>query len=1088
MTTYSVLKQISKILHHSALSVAVTLLFVTFTYGSTNRDPVLNAEVQQWKTAQLFLGFQENKGQMTDMEGNPVPYVLYKVSSPGLDIFVTTQGLTYSFLKIEESEEDKFDNNDIHKDGLRTEWRRVDMFFKNASILKENIITEGNITNGKTDHYKGHCPDGIFGIKTFTKITIKQVYPGIDWTLYTSKDGGLKHDLIIHPGANAKLIKLIYEGSGKLNVKEDQIKISTKIGDVSEGKLVCYQNNECNKVESSYTIKQTSKRIENGFSYEVGIKLASYDMDETLVIDPQLTWCTMIGGNNWEGINSVDVDGAGNVYASCYVYSTDIPMLGAYQGVNNGKYDASILKFSNTGTLLQSTYFGGTENDICVSIAIDNTGNIFLTGITASANLPVLNAGTYFDNTLGGTNDCFVLKFNAAFILQWSTYFGGDNGIDDGRSIDTDAAGNLFLGGATWSSVNFPSLNAGTYFDNTLNGTTDGFISKFTNAGALLWSTYYGGSLVDVVNAITIDINNNLFIAGETTSTNYPVLNPGGGAHFQGGYNGWSSPACTFYASNFWGDGVIAKFSNTGTQIWSTYYGGSSMDRALNITSDLFGNIFVSGITTSANLPLLNAGAYFDNILGCMDGFILKFNGATCARTWATFFGGSDLEFQTNDYDRLATDNCGNLYATFNSGSMNTPTLSNSCDYKDNSCGGCGTGIVFGDVVITKFSPTTSLLWSTFFGDVSTQDFRGALTVDNNNDLFVGGEFPLYTTGTAGLPLVNPGGGAYFDNTFHASDDAFIAKFIRVLPTVTKSQTNNTTCAPCNGSATVNLTCSEPNYNYTWSNGNTTLNSTSTTNTANGLCPGTYTVTVTSNCNQTQTTTFAITGTTCGGITATATSAVTCPGTACPPLTSSGVSGTTPYTYLWSTGASTQNINPCPLSNTTYTVTITDAVGSTATATASVSINPLITITITPTNTTCNETTNGSAQTSTAGGTAPYTYSWSNGGTTSQISNLISQTYTVTVTDSKGCTTVSTAAITSPPPLSGLFTKGTANCTGCGCKEWVMVSSSGGTSPYSYFWPDGYLNRYKNQLCPGSYLINIKDKNGCSLNINLTTP
>ncbi|MBI2268976.1 MAG: SBBP repeat-containing protein, partial [Bacteroidetes bacterium] len=839
-------------------------------------------------------------------------------------------------------EEDKFDNTDIHKEGLRTEWHRVDMSLKNASIIKENVIADGNITSGKTDHYKAHCPGGIFDIKTFTKITIKQVYPSIDWTLYTSKDGGLKHDFIVHPGANTELIKLIYEGSGKLSIKEDQIKISTKIGDVSEGKLVCYQNNECNKVESSYTIKQTGKRIENGFSYEAGIKLSSYDKGETLVVDPQLTWCTMIGGNNWEGINSLVVDAAGNVYASCYVHSTDIPMLGAYQGVNNGKYDASILKFSNTGVLLQSTYFGGTDHDVCESIAVDISGNIFLTGYTYSTNLPILNAGTYFDNTLGSTSDCFILKFNAAFILQWATYFGGDNGADDGRSIGLDASGNLFLGGTTWSSVNFPSINAGTYFDNTLNGATDGFISKFSNTGTLLWSTYYGGSLDDFVNAITVDVNNNLFIAGETNSTNYPVLNPGGGAYVQSIYGGWSNPgaACSLFGTTWWGDGVIAKFDNSGTQIWSTYYGGNSQERALNITYDQLGNIYVSGITYSANFPLLNAGGYFDNTLGgCIDGFILKFNGATCARTWATFFGGSDLEYQTNDYDRLATDNCGNLYATFNSGSMNTPTLSNSCDYKDNSCGGCGAGIIYGDIVITKFSPVTSLLWSTFFGDVSTQDFRGALTVDNNNNLFIGGEFPSYTAGTAGLPLVNPGGGAYFDNTFHATDDAFIAKFIPVIPTVTKSQTNNTTCTPCNGSATINLTCSEPNYSYIWSNGSSTMNVTSTTNTVTGLCPGTYTVTATSNCNQTQTATFVITGTPCS---------------------------------------------------------------------------------------TCT--------------------------------------------------------------LAGQFTKGTANCTNCGCKEWIMVNATGGTNPYNYLWPDGYTGRYKNKLCAGNYTIKIKDQNGCSVNVNLSAP
>ncbi|MBI2272095.1 MAG: hypothetical protein HYU69_17280, partial [Bacteroidetes bacterium] len=193
-------------------------------------------------------------------------------------------------------------------------------------------------------------------------------------------------------------------------------------------------------------------------------------------------------------------------------------------------------------------------------------------------------------------------------------------------------------------------------------------------------------------------------------------------------------------------------------------------------------------------------------------------------------------------------------------------------------------------------------------------------------------------------------------------------------------------------------------------------------------------------------------------------------------------------TYSWSNGSTTQNINPCPVSTSTYTVTIRDSGGSTSTSTAVVTVHPAVTVLITPTNINCSGASTGSAAAAGSGGSAPYTYNWSNGVSGSAASGLTAGTYTVTVTDNKGCTVNSTATITSPPPLAGQFTKGTANCTGCGCKEWLMVNATGGTSPYSYSWPDGYVNRYKSQLCPGAYNINITDKNGCSVKINLTAP
>ncbi|MBI2270148.1 MAG: hypothetical protein HYU69_07295 [Bacteroidetes bacterium] len=269
-------------------------------------------------------------------------------------------------------------------------------------------------------------------------------------------------------------------------------------------------------------------------------------------------------------------------------------------------------------------------------------------------------------------------------------------------------------------------------------------------------------------------------------------------------------------------------------------------------------------------------------------------------------------------------------------------------------------------------------------------------------------------------------------------------------------------------------------YAYLWNNAQTTQ-------IATNLAAGTYTVTVTGSNGCTQTETVTLTSDNCEGPTITATGNSACPGT-CVTVTSNGAGGTSPYTYSWSNGATSQNIGVCPVSNTTYTVKVTDSGGSTATSMAVVTINPAVSVSTNTINITCNGGNNGNSIASPGSGTSPFTFNWSNGQITQTATGLSAGNYTITITDSKGCTATASAAVISPPALTGQFTKGTANCAGCGCKEWIHVNGVGGTNPYSYLWPDGYVNRYKNQLCPGTYTINIKDKNGCSINVNLTAP
>lgn len=302
---------------------------------------------------------------------------------------------------------------------------------------------------------------------------------------------------------------------------------------------------------------------------------------------------------------------------------------------------------------------------------------------------------------------------------------------------------------------------------------------------------------------------------------------------------------------------------------------------------------------------------------------------------------------------------------------------------------------------------------------------------------------------------------------------------------VTQPAASTATIAPgtidCFGgttTATVTVGGGTPSYTYNWS----TLGQ--TTATANGLLQGSYTVTVTDNKGCTTTSNVNITQPSAltSGISI---GTINCFG-GNTNATATGSGGSPAYTYNWNPSGQT-TATATGLVQGGYTVTISDSKGCTNISTVNISQPTAITSGISAGTINCFGGTTSATATS-GGGTPGYIYNWNNSQTTQTVTGLLQGVYTLTVTDSKGCTVSSTVAIISPPALSGHFTKGTASCIGCDCKEWLMITGTGGTSPYTYSWPDGYVNRYKNKLCPGTHLINIRDKNGCNVNISVTAP
>ncbi len=269
-----------------------------------------------------------------------------------------------------------------------------------------------------------------------------------------------------------------------------------------------------------------------------------------------------------------------------------------------------------------------------------------------------------------------------------------------------------------------------------------------------------------------------------------------------------------------------------------------------------------------------------------------------------------------------------------------------------------------------------------------------------------------------------------------------------------------------NGTATVSVSGGTTSYSYLWSNG-------ATTQSISGLSAGIYNVTVTDANGCTANSSYEVTQPNMLTANATGTSVSCFSGTnGTASVTASG--GTTDYSYLWSNGATSQFLSN--LGAGIYLVTVTDANGCTANSSYEVTQPLLLTAAANGTNVSCFGGSNGSATVIPYGGTSRYAYSWSNGETTPNISNLVAGNYTVSATDAKGCTTQASYVVTQPPLLTISIIGTTASCNGS-----ATATLTGGTIPYSYVWSNGATTHSINSVPAGTYTLNVTDANGCTV-------
>ncbi len=614
------------------------------------------------------LQFIENKGQWNSS-------VKFKADVNGNSLFLEKDG--YRVLLNEPSELKKIaDNLSGHeKDSLNNyilHSHAYEVKLENTNtnpeiITGEALPTYNNYFIGNDQSkWAAHC-------RIFESVTYKNIYKGIDVQYYTESNH-FKYEFTVHPGADPKKIKLLFNGTNGLEISNNDLIIKTSVGALSELKPYTYQikNIDKNAIQTAFSVSGNT----------VSFNINNYDKSQDLIIDPTLIFSSYVGSTSDDWGYCSTYDSQGNFFAGSIAFHEGFPVsLGAYQTHYHGgdgsegaaiADDIAIFKFNAKGTQrLYATYLGGTGDEQPQSLIADKNDNLIISGRTTSADFPV-TTGTYGN---GGNFDIYVSKLNGdGTALLASRKFGGTgvdgvniapkyvtegigsirrNYDDDSRSdVTVDNDNNIYLVGCTQSG-NFPTtVNA---FKKSLGGKQDGvFIKTSADLSTVYNSTYVGGNGDDAVFSIARNKSGKIFLAGSTTSTDI-ALDAADDQNII--HKSFKGGECDGFVS------IISSDANNLTR--TVYIGTTGNDMVYEICTDNFGYPYITG-TTTTSFPIVNA--VWKQQQGKQ--FITKLDSTLLTVEYSTNFGkgGSAPDISPIAF---AVDKCENVYVAGWGGSAN---------------------------------------------------------------------------------------------------------------------------------------------------------------------------------------------------------------------------------------------------------------------------------------------------------------------------------------------------------------------------------------------------------------------------------
>jgi len=749
----------------------------------------------------LPLSFEANQGQ-TD------PHVRFTSHGNGYSLFLTDSEAVLALGKA--AKKTAAGKHPENTGPEKTDVVRMHLAGANSGLH----VTGKDPLPGTANYFLGNDPSKWHtNVPTYAKVQYTGVYPGID-LVYYGNQGQLEYDFVVAPNASPAFVRLHFSGAKRLRLsRTGDLTISAAHGSIAFRKPVIYQvqDGQRQPVKGEFTLSAKN---------EVGFNIARYDHTKPLVIDPVLTYSTYLGGsvtipgdsNSTSVGNGIAVDSSGNAYVTGLTSTADFPVTaGAFQTVycngstSGGCINAFITKLNSTGTaLVYSTYLGGSLSDTGYAIAVDSSGDAYITGETLSTDFPV-TAGAFqtvnnCSNVVGGyyCSNAFITKLNpTGTALVYSTYLGGSGNnpnavsfpADIGTAIAVDSSGDAYVTG-TATSTDFP-VTAGAFQSVNhclpISSCSNAFITKLNPTGtALVYSTYLGGSGNDVGTnlyvgdtgaAIAVDSSGDAYVTGSTPSTDFPVTS--------GAFQSVDNCSADGYPCN---NAFLTKLNPTGTAlVYSTYLGpvnASSSETTstagTGIAVDSSGDVYVAGNTESPSFPI-TSGAFQNTDLGYLacannpscteypfSGFLSKFNSDGTALLYSTYLSSSGNETLL----ALAVDSAGDAYVTGGTSSTDFPVTAGAFQSVNNCTASCVNAFV------TELNPTgTALVYSTYLGgngrEIGTNgtDYSGdsasAIAVDSSGSAYVTGG-----TSSANFPVT---AGA-FQSTYPSIPSAFVSR------------------------------------------------------------------------------------------------------------------------------------------------------------------------------------------------------------------------------------------------------------------------------------------------------------------------